>query len=78
MRILYTVITRVVLSLSIQLGIVSVIAVLGATLVLSLYTMTEGTRLKDVTAKVDHVSAELTRLIQILQQKDADNDQRFE
>ena len=40
--------------------------------------MTEGTRLKDVAAKVDHVSAELARLIEVLQQKDAANDQRFE
>ena len=40
--------------------------------------MTEGTRLKDVAAKVDHVSAELARLIEVLQQKDVANDQRFE
>ena len=47
-------------------------------MVLSFYTMTEGTRLKDVAAKVDHVSVELARLIEVLQQKDTANDQRFE
>ena len=40
--------------------------------------MTEGTRLKDVAAKVDHVSAELAWLIEVLQQKDVANDQHFE